>query len=157
MANNKFQMITVIKQDYSGRETYRYQGKLLSLSPHKIVISAHFDLQDTPIEGITLKQGDLFIESYFDNRWYNIFEIHDQDSERIKGWYCNIGHPAMIQKDSIAYRDLALDLLVYPDGQQKVLDREEFATLPLSPQVKAAALKALTELKQKFKARALID
>jgi protein associated with RNAse G/E len=157
MENIKFQMITVIKQDYSGRETFRYQGKLLSLFPHKIIISAHFDRQDTPVEGITLKQGDLFIESYFDNRWYNIFEIHDQDSERIKGWYCNIGHPAIIQIDSIAYRDLALDLLVYPDGQQKVLDREEFTTLPLSPQVKASAEEALTELEQKFKARALID
>lgn len=157
MTKIELQTINVIKQDYLGRETYRYQGKLLSLSPHKIVISAHFDRQDTTVEGITLKQGDLFIESYFDNRWYNIFEIHDQDSERIKCWYCNIGHPAMIQKDSIAYRDLALDLLVYPDGRQKVLDREEFATLPLSPQVKAAAAEALIELKQKFKARALND
>jgi protein associated with RNAse G/E len=151
------QTITIIKQDFLGRETWRYQGKVIKLSPHKIVISAHFDRDDTDFEGILLKPGDLFIESYFDNRWYNIYEIHDQDSEVIKGWYCNIGYPAEIGDDIVAYRDLALDLLVYPDGRQKVLDQDEFEALPISPAVQTAALDGLVKLQQNFDNLSLFD
>jgi predicted RNA-binding protein associated with RNAse of E/G family len=143
-------MITIIKQDYSGEEILRYEGLLRSISPHEVEIVAHFDRQDTPVDEIVLRRGDLFIETYFDNRWYNIYDIHDQDSDLIKCWYCNISHPAKIGDNDISYRDLAIDLLIYPGGRQKVLDMEEFSRLPLTAEVKEAALNALSELQQKF-------
>jgi predicted RNA-binding protein associated with RNAse of E/G family len=45
---------------------------------------------------------------------------------------------------------LALDLLVYPDGGQLVLDEDEFIALPLSPAVRTAARQALAELRNHF-------
>ncbi|UCF28624.1 MAG: DUF402 domain-containing protein, partial [Chloroflexota bacterium] len=57
---------------------------------------------------------------------------------------------AEIRDNSIAYRDLALDLLVYPNGNQKVLDEDEFKALPISQEVKLAAQQGLLELQQKF-------
>lgn len=143
-------MIKVIKQDYSGKEILQYEGFLHSIFPHKVEIVAHFDRQDTPVDGIILRRGDLFIETYYDNRWYNIYEIHDQDSDLIKCWYCNIGYPAQIGNNDISYRDLAIDLLIYSDGRQKVLDMEEFSKLPLTSEVQTAALSALSELQKKF-------
>ena len=142
--------ITVIKQNYLGQETLRYPGKLLKLVPHEIVIEAYFDRDETMVEGIILNRGDRFIESYYDNRWYNIFEIRDRVDDHIKGWYCNICYPTAINEDSIAYRDLALDLLVYPDGNQLVLDEDEFSSLPLPPKVQTAARQALHELQLLF-------
>jgi len=142
--------ITVIKQDYLGQETWRYAGSLVKRIPHEIVIQAEFDRDDTPLERIILRRGDQFIETYYDNRWYNIFEIHEGDSDHIKGWYCNIGYPATINGNTIAYRDLALDLLVYPDGRQLVLDEDEFSTLRVTHEVRVAAHKALRELQVLF-------
>jgi protein associated with RNAse G/E len=115
---------TVIKQDYRGIETWRYEGNLIAQSLNKIVIEAFFDRDDTPVNGIILHRGDRFIETYFSEHWYNIYEIHVQSTGIIKLWYCNVGYPAVITGNSIAYRDLALDLLVTPDGEQKVLDED---------------------------------
>jgi len=142
--------ITVIKQDHIGNETWRYVGNLIARQQDEIVIEAFFDRVDTQVEKIILSRGDRFIETYFSKRWYNIFEIHDQLSGNLKGWYCNISYPAVISDDSIAYRDLALDLLVYPDGEQKVLDEDEFSALHLPRKVKSAARQALLELQRRF-------
>ncbi|WP_322509582.1 DUF402 domain-containing protein, partial [Anaerolinea sp.] len=80
--------------------------------------------------------------------WYNIFQIHDGKSEAIKGWYCNVCLPPEIVDGEIRYVDLALDLLVYPNGRQQVLDEDEFAELNLSEEVKKQASQALEDLKQ---------
>ena len=144
--------ITIIKQDYQGIETWRYMGNLISRSLKKIVIEAYFDREDTPVEGVILRRGDRFIETYYSDRWYNIYEIQEPASGNLKLWYCNVGYPAEITNNSIAYRDLALDLLVFPDGTQKVLDEDEFDDLPLPQDVQFAAQQALLELKKKFSA-----
>ncbi len=143
--------ITVIKLDHQGQETWRYEGELIERQSHSMVIEAFFDREDTRIDGMVLRRGDRFVESYYDNRWYNIFEVYDHASKKLKGWYCNIGWPAQFQDNTISYRDLALDLLVLPDGKQKVLDKEEFDQLPIDKGVREKALKALFELRRKFK------
>ncbi len=146
-------LITVIKLDHTGEESWRYPGKLISRKDNEIKIEAFFDREDTQLDEIILKRGDRFLETYYSDRWYNIFEIEDQQDGKLKCWYCNIGYPAVITDDSIAYRDLALDLLVYPDGRQMVLDEDEFSTLPLSPEDQASARHALVELQIKFQDR----
>ena len=138
--------ITIIKQDYLGQESLRYSGQLIKRLPHEIRIEAYFNRDETIVKGIILNRGDRFIETYYDNRWYNIFEIHDQVDDHIKGWYCNICYPTTIYEDSITYRDLALDLLVYPDGNRVVMDEDEFSSLPLPTKVQTAARQALDEL-----------
>ena len=99
--------------------------------------------------GIDLVTGDRFIETYFTDRWYNIFEIHDRDDDRLKGWYCNIGQPIVLESDrEISYVDLALDLWVTPDGTQTVLDEDEFTALDLDKETRSKARAALEELQQ---------
>jgi predicted RNA-binding protein associated with RNAse of E/G family len=49
------------------------------------------------------------------------------------------------------FNDLALDLLVFPDGRQIVLDEDEFYSLSLAPQVRQRALTTLGELQTRFK------
>ena len=142
--------ITVLKLDYKGQLTWRYQGKLLERSLHQIVLEAFFDRDDVRVDEMVLRSGDRFIETYFDDRWYNIFEVRDQAEDRFKGWYCNIGCPAEFHGRTVSYRDLALDLLVLPDGRQTVLDEDEFTSLPLSPQVHDHARNALMELQAMF-------
>lgn len=141
--------ITVIKRDAHGKETWRYTGSVLERGDHHIRLEARFNRPDLPFHGIVLGEGDLFLETFYSDRWYNIFEIHDRRDNHLKCWYCNIGFPAEIDHDMVSYRDLALDLLVYPDGKQLLLDEEEFEALNLEPEVKEKAWQAMEEL-QKF-------
>jgi uncharacterized protein len=142
--------VTVIKQDLAERETWRYNGQVLDRGENYILLEARFNREDTPFHGIVLKEGDRFVEIFYSDRWYNIFEIHDRDDDLLKGWYCNIGCPAQINADTITYIDLALDLLVYPDGRQLVLDEDEFQKMDLSQETRRKAREALAELQEYF-------
>ncbi|MEN4099619.1 MAG: DUF402 domain-containing protein [Anaerolineaceae bacterium] len=140
--------ITVIKRNLQGEETWRYSGLLIGKGDHSMVIEAYFNKPDLSLHGMLFGNGDRFVEVYFDNRWYNIFQIHNRQDDSLKGWYCNVTRPAVFRPAQIDYIDLALDLLVFPDGRQLVLDQEEFNILPLDDSARQQALKALRELQQ---------
>lgn len=143
--------ITVIKQNHHGEEVYRWHGMLLERGDSYVLLEARFRLSGLFMGEAPLYVGDRFVESYFSDRWSNIFEIHDRDSDLIKCWYCNVTYPANLGTEIISYRDLVLDLLVYPDGRQVVLDEEEFEAVNISPEDKVMALAALEELKSRFR------
>jgi uncharacterized protein len=150
-------IVTVIKQDSSGKETWRYNGELIQRRADRLVIEAYFDREDMFFHGLWLRKGDRFIETYFTERWYNIFEIYTDGKDAPKGWYCNVATPMKIIDDTIAYRDLALDLLVFPDGRQLVLDEDEFEALDLSSELASKAKLALLELQELFKSHPIGD
>jgi predicted RNA-binding protein associated with RNAse of E/G family len=143
--------ITVIKRDHAGKEVLRYTGQVIQRNEDSIRLEAAFSKEDQPLDRIELKKGDRFVETYYSDRWYNIFEIYDRDDERFKGWYCNVGYPAQIEDSLVSYRDLALDLLVYPNNEIKVLDEDEFDDLDLSEADRLKALQALKDLIGLFK------
>ena len=147
-------MISVRKRDVNGRVTWEYTGQVLARGTNFVRLEARFNRNDMPFQDIVLKQGDRFVETFYTDRWYNIFEIHDRDDDALKGWYCNVGHPAVWDDpDAISYRDLELDLWVTPDGRQIVLDEPEFERAELDNFTRSQALKSLAELQELFKSK----
>lgn len=143
--------ITVIKRSLQGAELWRYTGTLMRWDGNAIHLEAPFNGEDADFMGVTIKRGDSFTETYYTDRWYNIFEIHDRENNALKGWYCNIGKPAVMEaEDVLSYVDLALDLWVAADGTQTVLDEDEFTALDLDPVTRARALSALEEVQARF-------
>jgi uncharacterized protein len=141
--------IKVIKLNLERQETWSYTGQVLDRGDDYVHLEAYFDRQDSDVHGMLLKKGDRFLETFYSNRWYNVFEIYDREDGRMKGWYVNIGYPAEIEEQSLSYVDLALDLLIFPDGRQLVLDEEEFDVLPLSEEERRQAKNALAELQSR--------
>jgi protein associated with RNAse G/E len=142
--------IKVQKKNPAGKVTYQYEGVLLERGENSIKLEALFDRKDIPFQDVVFKTGDRFVEYYYSDRWYNIFEIHDRDDEHIKGWYCNIGMPAEIEDGVVSYVDLALDLWVSADGKQTVLDVDEFDGLKLDEELRTFALNGLKEVQRLF-------
>lgn len=143
--------ITIIKRNHLGVEVVRYAGKVLKRSADEIQIEAPFSLDHAMLIDIPINRGDRFLETYFSQHWYNIYEIRDLGDDSLKGWYCNVCYPVEISESLIAFSDLALDLVVYPDGRQMVLDEDEFQALGLARGVQAQARAGLAELQQRFK------
>jgi predicted RNA-binding protein associated with RNAse of E/G family len=139
--------ITVHKLNENGKEVWRYRGEVLERSDNSVTLQAHFDHDDLDFHRLQIRRGDRFIETFYDDRWYNIFTIYDVDDNRHKGWYCNIARPARLEAEDIFADDLALDLIVTPEGESFVLDEDEFAALELSPDEHQQALETLAELK----------
>jgi hypothetical protein len=147
------EIITVLKLNLDGDVTWQYEGHVLKRKPRAVVLEAYFNHQDTPLLDVILKEHDRFIETFYTDRWYNIFEIYDRDDAGLKGWYCNVSRPAILGEGTVSYVDLALDLWISSDGKQTVLDEDEFLLLNLDVQERQKALKALAELKKLFKTK----
>ena len=144
------QRIKVQKKNPNGEVVYEYEGDLIERDETSITLEALFTRDDMPFMDVVFKKDDLFVEYYYTDRWYNIFEIHDRDDGLIKGWYCNIGQPAVIEDGVVSYVDLALDLWVSVSGDQIVLDEDEFEKLDLNEELKIGARRGLKDLKQLF-------
>jgi protein associated with RNAse G/E len=142
--------IKVQKKDLAGNVLVEYEGEELRRDEHSITLEALFTRDDMPLMDVVFKKADRFIEYYYSDRWYNIFVIYDRDDGRLKGWYCNISKPALIEDQVVSYIDLALDLWVSIDGKQSVLDQDEFEALELNDELRQAALQGLNDLKKLF-------
>ena len=142
--------INVLKKNLLGEITWQYEGQVLRRTANALVLEAFFNRPDLPFMEVVFKQGDRFVETFYTDRWYNVFEVYDRDDGSFKGRYCNIGKPAVIADGSVSYEDLALDLWVAADGKQTVLDSDEFKALTLDNAEREQALAALAELQHLF-------
>lgn len=136
---------TIRKLDHRGREVISYPARLLFQAPDAVLMRAVWDRPPMDLGYVCLEPGDLWLETFYTDRWYNVFEIRAPGG-RLKGRYCNITRPARMVPGEICAEDLALDLWIGPDGQVRVLDEEEFARLPLTPEEQRAARQALEGL-----------
>ncbi len=140
--------ITVRKLDLSGEQTWSYSGVMLERGASHVRLEARFNRETMDLGYAVFETGDRFVEWFFGDRWYNIFEIHSARDDRIKGWYCNVTRPAAIGDGVVSAVDLALDVWIDADGSIRVLDEDEFAALDLPDAERRAALAALDEIQR---------
>lgn len=143
----------ILKKNLAGEVTWQYDSEILRRDENSITVEAFFNRDDMPFQEIVLKRDDRFVETFFTDKWYNIFEIYDRDDGALKGWYCNITKPAIIEDASVSYVDLALDLWVSADGIRKVLDEDELEELGLDEKTKQKVFACLSELEQYFESK----
>ena len=138
--------ITVYKLDEEGTEVWRYTAVLLERQSTFVRLEAPFNRDDLDLGFTLFKRGDRFVETFYSDRWYNVFAVYDRDDYKLKGWYCNICRPAELGATAVRCEDLALDMWVSALNQIQVLDEDEFSTLDLSPEERQKCLSALEEL-----------
>lgn len=144
---------TVIKRDARGNVVLSYQGTLIERGETHVCIEARFALDDMDLGYIRLRRGDSFREWFFSDRYFNIFRVQDVDSRQLKGWYCNITRPAIIEEAQVSAEDLELDVFVHPNGCTLVLDAEEFAALRLSDLEQSRAWEAVQTIREMARRR----
>ncbi len=138
--------ITVYKLDENGAVVWQYPAVVHQRTPSSVRLEATFNRDDLDLGFALFKRGDRIVETFYSDRWYNIFAVYDRDDHKLKGWYCNICRPAELAETAVRCEDLALDLWVTPQYQIQVLDEEEFASLNLNSEEQQKCLKALQEL-----------
>jgi uncharacterized protein len=139
--------VTITKQSASGKAPFSYPGEVVFRDETQIVARCLWSLKPLDIGPLRLEPGDIFVEYYYPVEPFNIFKIHDALG-RIKGWYCNITQPLQVTEQEIRWHDLALDLLVLPDGHQIILDEDEFEALQPSEDIRAQTTRALSTLRR---------
>ena len=146
-------MITVTKLNPLGERKIQYQGEVIQRLSHGVIIQAYWKQPTKDLGYILFEPGDRFIEYYYTDRWFNIFDISSADGTR-KGWYCNIAEPAHIHDEQIEQVDLLLDVWVNPKGAPLVLDEDEFESdTTLNDEQRRGAQRALQDLLQMIAAQ----
>jgi predicted RNA-binding protein associated with RNAse of E/G family len=145
------QRVTVHLLKPHKQKTVIYEGALVAQEPGYLLVHARWERKAMDLGYVVFAPGDHFFEHYYTERWYNIFEVRSAEGA-LKGWYCNVTRPALVDGDLVTSEDLELDLFVAPDRQRLLrLDQEEFEALGLDvtePEAYAAALRALHELEE---------
>lgn len=144
--------VTVYKLDEQGREVWQYPARVLERREDSIRLEAYFDRGEVDIGPVVLERGDRFVETFYSQRWYNVFAVYGRATGKLKGWYCNVSRPAEIADDTVRCDDLALDVWVSARGETTTLDEDEFGALSLSPrerELSRAALSHIVSLGQK--------
>lgn len=145
--------VVVHKLDDRGVEVWSYPGAVVHTTPVSVTLEASYNGPDVDFHGLPLRRGDRFVETFYADRNYNIFAVHGPDGVPFKGWYCNIARPAVWREGHVSAEDLALDLVVLPDGTSAVVDQEEFEALTLSEAERAAAVDTVRKLEQMARER----
>ncbi|MCX5047091.1 DUF402 domain-containing protein [Streptomyces sp. NBC_00474] len=136
----------------AGRTKIRYAADLIGDDGTRIAVHAPWAGEGVRDFGfVRFEKGDVFTEYYWRDRWYAVKEVRDSAGV-VKGWYCDITHPAVLSGTELIVEDLDLDLWRSADGQDVLrLDEDEFAESGLAqrdPQAAAAAVAALDELER---------
>jgi hypothetical protein len=134
----------------AGRTKIRYAAELLADDGTHLVVRAPWAGEGARDFGfVRFESGDVFTEHYWRDRWYAVKEVRTGDGA-LKGWYCDITRPAVLEGDELTVEDLDLDLWVSEDSSSVLrLDEDEFEASGLREADPAAAeqtVQALDEL-----------
>ncbi|MEV7615633.1 DUF402 domain-containing protein [Streptomyces sp. NPDC089799] len=137
-----------------GRTKIRYEAELVEDDGCRVCVRAPWAAPGVRDFGfVRFEPGDVFVEHYWRDRWYAVKEVRTGAGE-LKGWYCDITRPAVVDTAAgeIVVEDLDLDLWVSADGSEVLrLDEDEFAGSGLAgrdPEAARRALAALDELER---------
>lgn len=114
--------VTLLKFDGTVRETYH---ATLSLHDEKRIELRAKANKKLEINNFTINPGDEIYQYFRYNQWFYIQEYSDRDGE-LKGWYCNIGTPPIVEGLTLTTRDLILDIFVDKNRNTTILDETEF-------------------------------
>jgi hypothetical protein len=138
--------VTISKLDHLGRRLISYPGDVVLDDGQVVAARCLWTLPRTLDLGpFAIVPGDILIEYYYRDEAFNVFTIL-APSGMLKGWYCNVLAHTLITDDAIDWADLALDLVVTPEGAQTVLDEDEFEALAPTAEQRALAAGALNTL-----------
>jgi hypothetical protein len=134
--------ITEIKTTLSG-EQKTFACELLHRSAGEIVVVYRMP-RDVKLEDIWLRANTLSLGYFREDRPYNAYHWVDAELATV-ALYFNISDRTRISADSVAWRDLTVDVLITPDGRCRVLDEDELPA-DIAPELRRYIDTARSEL-----------
>jgi protein associated with RNAse G/E len=114
--------ITEIKTTLTG-ERKEFDCELLWRAPGEAVVIYRMP-RDVRLEDVLLRENTLSLGYFWENRPYNAYHWIDASLDSV-ALYFNVSDRTRISAEAVAWRDLAVDVLITPDGRCRVLDEDE--------------------------------
>jgi hypothetical protein len=154
------EQLTVVKLRPDGTVAARYPGEVIAAAPDAwLVVRARWALAAMDLDGLTLDPGDELREWFSPWQPFNAFAVLTPEP-RLKGWYANVTHPAWLirgaEPPELAWHDLFVDLVGFPDGRFVIRDDDELRDSGLArddPVLYRRVVAARAELIRRFTRR----
>src|SRR5690606_22484169 len=127
---------------------------LLSSGPCR-VIAATWSRAETVVGPLRFAPGDVLVERYDEDQWFNVFAVWDRLARSLRGFYVNVSSPVREEvaagRITLAYTDLGLDFVVTRD-EVHALDAEDWhrAAATLQPAARRDAERAVALLRRQL-------
>lgn len=118
--------------DYIAIESYKHNGQLHRKWRDTMVVKTEQNIligvNDRTL--ITESDGRKWVSRepaivYFHNKlWFNVIVMLRPEGV---AYYCNLGSPFILDREALKYIDYDLDIKVFPDGETRLLDVDEYA------------------------------
>lgn len=116
-----FITIQSYKHDGSLHRTWR-ETMVLKTSEHSIIgVNDHTLV--TEADGRRWVTREPAIVYFHKKYWFNIIAML---RERGVSYYCNLASPYVLDSEALKYIDYDLDVKVFPDGEKRLLDVDEY-------------------------------
>ncbi|MBX3244237.1 MAG: DUF402 domain-containing protein [Acidobacteria bacterium] len=119
------QVFTINSRSFDNNIRRSWQCELVRREGSLLVFVGTFDKEVHHPDLGTVRKGTVSYEYYWLDRWYNVFCFYEPEGE-FRNWYCNVNMPPVLNGSTLDYIDLDIDVLVWPDGSQSILDMDEF-------------------------------
>lgn len=117
------------KITYDGR-VVEYPCQLIEKKENEMILFHRIEepfTMHTSTRTMTIEPGDYTTAHYWTDRPYNVY-IWKDAHDTFKGAYFNIVKKTLFTKRAVTFYDLIIDILVFPDGEVAILDRDELPT-----------------------------
>ena len=138
------QRIREVKRTLGG-ERKTFDCELLHRTDDEVVVIYRMP-RDIQLEDILLRKDTVSLGYFWRDRPYNAYHWIDQCHDTL-ALYFNIADGTRISSQSVEWRDLAVDILLTPDGRCRVLDEDELPT-DIEPALRSYINRARDELCQ---------
>ena len=104
-------IVSINSRKFDGSIRRSWECELLSIDGSQLVFGGEFleDI-DHPELGL-IRRGTISRESYWTDRWYNVFQFQEADGN-LRNYYCNINMPPVLSERVLDYVDLDIDVVV---------------------------------------------
>ena len=109
-------------------ERFSYPVDVWRWRPCHVIVSGVFGPEVAGRSPI-FRPGDVTAEFFWRDRWWNVIAGYDAITGDLRGYYCNVAKTPRWRTEPapvIAYTDLDLDIVVFPDGRIELHDEDEF-------------------------------
>jgi len=119
-----------------------YACEALVVEPGRRAVVRYVAGQDRPLAGtdLVLHKGTVTVGHFWTDRPYNVY--HWLERGRTVALYVSIATDTTIEPETIAYRDLVVDVLIRTSGAIEILDEDELPP-SIEPRDRLAIAKAL--------------
>jgi protein associated with RNAse G/E len=123
--NNAPRTITINSRKYDGSIRRSWSAELTRIDGALIELLGEFEFSVDHTDLGHIEKGTISVESYWLDRWYNVFCFKKPDGSD-RNHYINLALPPTFDGDTLDYVDLDIDVIIWPRGEVEVLDIEDF-------------------------------